>query len=443
MTHLIRSVVRLPLTTLGAVRRYPLRSIAAVGVLAGLVVFALWRALLGEWAAAKTALAEGRPADARTHLDRCLKVWPENEEAHFLAARSARLTGELSKAEAHLNRCIKLNRGATQAVQLEFLLLRAQSGEVDELASTLFAEVQKGNPETPAILETVATAYIRRLRYRPAYAALSMWIDRQPDLTKPYHLRGWVLERMNNSKGAMTDYLKVLDLDPDHVPARLRVAEMLLEDKQAPEATPHLERLYRQAPTDPMVLARLGMCRQLEGRNAEARKLMEAAEPRMPTVDAAFLVALSNLDLQEDRAAAAEQRLRKVLADDPSDTEALFVLSSALQAQERGDEAAKVLAEYEAKRKAVDRINDMLKDVADSPTATAADYAEIGRLFLSIGKTKFGVYWLEHALESDPGNQVAHRELARHYEAKGDSELAAAHNRMVRSETPPPENKGP
>lgn len=443
MPRLLRAILWLPRMSFSAARRYPLRAVAAGVLVVGLAVGVLWRLAVGQWAAAQLALAQDRPDVAGRHLDWCLRVWPWSQETHLAAARAARRAGDARAAEEHLNRCLRLNGGATEAVQLEFLLIRVQSGEVDDLAPALFELVRADHPDTPVILETIATAYIRRLRYRPASTCLTLWMDRQPDRVKPYHLRGWVLERMNNSKAAMADYQKVLDLDPDHYAARLRVAEMLLEDKQAPEATPHLERLYQRHPADPIVLGRLGMCRQLEGRSAEARALMEAAAPHLAQ-DAALLVALANLDLQEDKPKAAEKRLRAVLKADPSDTEALFVLSSVLQAQERGDEAAAALREYEDKRKAVDRINDMLKDVADSPTATAADYVEIGELFLSIGKTKFGVYWLEHALDVDAYNQAAHRALARHYEAAGEVEPAAAHRRMVRGDQPAADpKKGP
>ena len=177
-----------------------------------------------------------------------------------------------------------------------------------------------------------------------------------------------MLERLDNHKAATADYHRALELDPDLLPVRLRVAEMLLEDKQAPEALPHLERLYRQAPDHPQVQARLGMCRFLQGRAEEARRLMEAAVVHLPD-DPALLVDLAKLDLQEGRAAEAERRLRTVLAADPSDTEALYVLASALQFQGRTEEAAAALADYEQKRVLVERTNELLKDVADSPTA--------------------------------------------------------------------------
>jgi hypothetical protein len=61
-----------------------------------------------------------------------------------------------------------LHGGATEAVQFEFLLLRVQTGEVDEVAPTLIDSVEKGHAESPLILETLSRAYILRLRYKAA-----------------------------------------------------------------------------------------------------------------------------------------------------------------------------------------------------------------------------------------------------------------------------------
>jgi tetratricopeptide (TPR) repeat protein len=315
-------------------------------------------------------------------------------------------------------------------VQLEFLLLRARTGELEEVAPTLIDSVEKGHPESPVILETLAQAYLRQLRYKAAYACLSRWIELCPDAVRAYQWRGWTLERLNRFKAAAEDYRQALELDPDLIPVRLRVAEMLLEDKQAPEALPHLERLYRQAPDRPEVLARLGMCRYFQNQTKEARRLMEAAVVHLPN-DAALLLHLAKLDLQEGRGREAEQWLRKALRVDRSDTEALYTLASALQLQGKTTEADAALKDYQRSKDAVDRANKLLREVADSPTARAGDYAEIGDLLLRIGRERLGVYWLEQALERDPAHQAAHTALAAYYDKTGHRDKAAEHRRWL------------
>jgi tetratricopeptide (TPR) repeat protein len=416
-----------------AARRRPLLALA----LAALAVAAVGLGGVGyarhQWRAAQAALAAGRPAEARSRLAVCLWVWPWDLRTHLLAARAARLCGDRQSAEDHLNRCLRLHGGATEEVQLEFLLLRVQSGDLEEVAPTLIDCVEKGHPESPLILETLAQAYLHLLRYKAAYACLSRWIEIRPDEPKAYQWRGWALERLNQPKSAAENYARALELEPDLLVVRLRVAEMLLDDKRAPEAIPHLERLYRQAPDNPEVQARLGMCRFYENRPAEARRLMEAAAVHMPK-DAALLIHLAKLDLQEGRAAEAEQRLRQVLAADRSDSEAWYTLSSVLQFQGRSSESAVAMKEYQRSKDEVDRANKLLQEVADSPKATAADYAEIGELLLRIGgRDRLGVYWLGQALERDPDCRPAHAALAAYYEKKGEAEKAAAHRRALPS----------
>jgi tetratricopeptide (TPR) repeat protein len=306
-----------------------------------------------------------------------------------------------------------------------------QNGEVEEVAGPLVDSVEKGDPDSPVILETLARAFMHRLRYRSALACLTRWIEIRPDSARAHHWRGWVLERLGRNHPAAEDYRRSLELDPNSFRVRLRVAEMYLEDRQAPEALPHLQRLYRQAPQDPEVQARLGVCLYLLNQRDKARQLMESAVRRRPN-DPSLLNHLAKLDLEQGKAAEAERRLRTILKADPADTEALHNLVSALQFQGRGDEAASALEAHKKATAQLDRANKLLQQVADSPSATAADYAELGDLLLRLRRAREGVYWLEQALERNRGELRAHAALADHYEKKGDPERAASHRRWLR-----------
>ncbi len=446
MFHYLRAFGRALAYPFRVAARRPLVTAALVfiGLAAAAAGAGVWY-VHTQWQEARDALAKDRPKEALARLEICLTVWPNDPEVRLLAARAARLTGDLRGAEAHLNRCLKLSGGATEPVQLEFLLLRVQSGELEQVAGALVDSVEKGHPESPLILETLSRAYMHRLRHRSALACLSRWIEVQPDNPKPYHWRGWVLERLNNHKQATEDYHKALALDPELFRTRLRVAEMLLEAHQAPEALPHLERLHKKAPDDPEVQGRLGMCLYLLNRRDECRKFMEFAIARLPS-DPAVLIHLAKLDLEQGRAADAERRLNKLLELDPADTEALHNLGLALQFQGRTAEATAALERHKRAKEQVERTNKLLREVADSPGATPADYAELGDLLLRIRRERLGVYWLERALERDPANARAHTAMAAHYEKLGEAERAAEHRRWLREPTaanPGPQSAGP
>lgn len=436
------AVIRALAYPIRVARRRPRAAAAAIVLLLAAAVLGGIQYARHEWEAAHADLDADRPREAFARMAVCLFVWPWDPDVHLYAARTARLSGDLHAAEVHLNRCLRLRGQATHEVQLEFLLYRVQSGELDEVAPVLIDLVESGHTDAPTILETLARAYMQRLRYKPAYASLSRWLELRPDAVKAYQWRGWVLERMNQAKAAAEDYHRALELAPDLLLVRLRVAEMLLEDKRAPEAVPHLERLYRQAPENAQVQARLGICRFFENRTEEARRLMEAAVVHLPK-DPSLLIHLARLDLQERRATDAEKRLRTVLQADPSDTEALYTLTSVLQYQGRGAEAAATLKDYEHYKERVDRANRLLREVGDSTTATAADYFEVGQLFLHIGNDRLGVYWLERALERDSGHQATHQALAEHFDRKGMQERAASHRRLLRAPGGTPDSEAP
>lgn len=419
-------------SVLSLVRRRPRTTIVWIAVTLTTCVMA---AVLG-YAAHQKKLAQvdldnGRVSSARERLAVCLRIWPWSVSTHLLAARAARLDMDFVAAESHLNRCLDLERGATEPVQLEFLLLRAQTGEVDEVTPPLLKCVEENHPESRAILETLARYHMHHLNYKPAYMFLTRWIEQFPSDAKPHHWRGWVQERLNNHKRAMEDYLRALELDEDLTPVRLRVAEILIEDKQPLEALTHLERLQRQFPDRADIKARLGQCRFLQGENEQARQLLEAAVQKMPS-DSPLLLHLGKLDLQEGRAVEAEGWLRRVLEIDPTDSEAHYALVSALQLQGRTQEAQRALEASEKAKALLERLNRLLKDEAEHSSITAEVPSEIGTLLLSAGKEPLALHWLYEALRRDPVHQATHQALAEYFESKGEAEKAAVHRRALR-----------
>jgi predicted Zn-dependent protease len=414
-----------------AVRRRPKTTALALVLLlpAGLLGGSYWYAC-DQLEAARQDRTEGRYDEARRRLWFPLLVFPRSAEVHLEAARAARLAGDLDEADAHLRECMKLQGGASEDTQLEYLLIRAQSGEEDEVAPALVDLVEGNHPERTAILSTLASAYMRHLRYGPAYTSLTRWIKDSPDSARPYLWRGWVLERLNNSRAAMKDYRRALELEPDLTVARLRVAEMLLEEHKPLEALPHLERLRRQHPDRADVQARLGQCLYLQGKKGEARRLLEAAVKEMPN-DPPLLLHLGLLDLDDGRPADAERWLRRALKADPADTVAQYNLVRSLQQQDRTREAVAALARYEKHKALTEKANHMLQEEAKHPTTDPAPAAQIGSVLLSIGQEKHGLYWLDQALTRDPACRQAHRALAEYFDRKGDRRQAAYHRRWL------------
>lgn len=427
-----RSLLTAPGRLVRAARRRPWRTAGVVLVLVVGVLAAGYGYVVREWRQAQADIRDRRPADARGRLKTCLRVWPNDPDVHRLAARAARLTGDFAAAEDHLNTCLKLEHGASEDTQLEFLLMRAQTGEMEEVAGHLFAFVDRRHADARLVLETITVFYMHNHRYGPASAALKRWADEFPDDARAYHYRGWVLERMNQPQGALEDYLRALELDPNLDKVRLRVAEMYLEDKDPQKARPHLDHLRQKLPDRPEVLARLGVCRFLEGRHPEARELLERAV-RDLAADPSVLLYLARLDMEDRQPARAEDRLRRALGVDPSDTEIRYALVSALQLQGKDREATAELAEYDRHKVLLEKANKLLQDEARNPSSdkNAAPAYEIGSLLLQIGQERQGLYWMDVALARDPAHRPTHLTLAEYFEKRGDPERAAVHRKHL------------
>ena len=419
-------------TLFGAFRRRPVRMLSSTL----LSVILLAASSFYGWAVYSWRQA-GVDADAQRfeasgrRLDFCRRVWPKDPALLLLSAKTSRKMGDYAAAEGYLNRYFALRTESRDAGQLEFLLLRIETGD-EEAADPLFVLVDQGHAQSTEILEAISMSYMKRLRYQAANACLSKWIELFPEEALPYDWRGWIYERTSTPALAHRDYEKALELDPGRMLVRLRLVELCLDEKKVPEVLPHLDYLVAQAPDRVEVKARVGMLRFLEGRSQEARQILEAVEPQLAANDVAPVVYLARLDVQEGKGIDAERRLRRVIALDSTETEARFVLISALRLQGREAEALAVQQEQEKLNERNIRVNYLLRDRADKADATLDEWFEIGTIFMEMRMEPRGVYWLDKLLVRDPDHQGAHRELMNHYERKGDAAAAAAHRRMLR-----------
>lgn len=415
-----------------AIRRHPRTAVLALTFLAlGGGGGGVYGYRLQQMHAAERALRENRLEEAKRRLEVCRRLWPWDVRVHLLKARALRLGGEVREAEAILNRCLKLRKGQQEDVQIEFLLLRVQMGEEDEVAPTLLNYADHHHPETPLLLETLAQAYLRHLRLGPALDCLDRWIRVTPDAARPYQLRGWVLERLNNYAGALKDYQRALELDPDYITARLRLVEILLEKADVDETLAHLDRLRQQAPDRPEVQARLGQVRLLQGRRADARRLLEAAEPHLPR-DVPLLIDLGKLELQDDRPEKAEAYFRRALHVDPTDTAARYQLVASLQDQGRREEAEAALAQYQKDADLMRRANQLLQDEIKHPSHNPDALYELADLLARSGQERMALYWLHQVLAVNETHPAANKALAEYYEKKGDRKRAAKYRSRIR-----------
>lgn len=379
---------------------------------------------------AQAQLDDEKLDSARRHIARALVFHSDRFSTHLLAARIERARRDYPEAEKHLLRCKEID-GMTERLQLEFVLLRCERGEVDELAPQLLAAVASHHPESPAILESLALVYMRQARYPDAIKVLDQWVELAPESPRAHDWRGWVNNQLDIRAPAIDDYVQVLKLKPDRSTVRLRLAQLLIDSKRHPEALPHLERLFAEQPENPEVLVGLAACRAVQLRQAEARQLLDQVLAAHPD-DFAALLLYGEIERQDERYSEAERWLRKAVALKPLDHRPRYALHLALAGQpDRQEEAEAERKRWESDRQQSLRLTTLLRgDLANRPNDPDLA-AEAGELLLKFGEDQRGLFWLKKALAVAPRHLRSHRVLAAYYERIHDTAHAEEHRKFL------------
>ena len=129
------------------------------------------------------------------------------------------------KALADVDRVLELRPGLPLAMRFRVSLL-AGSGEFD-LAARQLEELQKAEPEDPAIELQLALFYSAEKQYGKAIQKFSAVLQKQPDNAIALRGRGDALLSMGRQADAIADYQKALKIEPDDTGALNNLAWVL------------------------------------------------------------------------------------------------------------------------------------------------------------------------------------------------------------------------
>jgi predicted Zn-dependent protease len=421
-------------------RRPLARLLALLVVLAGLALGAphLWA-----WyhlRAARADLGRHHAGEARAHLDRCLRVWPKSVEAHLLASRAARQAGDLQAADRHLRECQRLRQGTSDEITLEWSLLLATAGHLDEVEEYLHRRAAQSPDEAPLVWEALAQGYARVYRVLDALAVLERWLERRPDDVQALVVRGNVYRQVKASQNAAADFRRAVELDPGRDDARWGLAVSLVEIGRYQEALTHLEQLRPRRAGDPELRVRVARCYARLDRRDEARRLLEEVLAEHPDNGPALLN-LGQLLVQAGRPQEAEPWLHKAVRAMPPSYPANYALYDCLNKQNKSAEARAQLAVADAIKGRLDRVAEITTRQLSARPHDPALHCELGTLFIRGGHPDVGERWLLSALQQDPNYRPAHAALADFYRRRGDLERAALHRRQAEAPGPPSSQK--
>ena len=379
--------------------------------------------------AAREAVDRGHNAEAIRHLVACRRVWSEDPAVLLLMARVARRAGQWDDAEKLLND-YWAGHGDDEELVFERLLLRAARGDLEAAGPPLAARIRAGGPDAGPAREALVTGELARFRWAEADAALTAWAAAEPDNTTALLLRGKLQEQRHDPEGPAVAYHRILELDPDHDEARLRLATVLLERFYGEEALGHLEVLRRRLPDNADVTVLWAVALGLQGRTAEARAALDAAIAARPNHPRALAERARYAASDGDNAAALDDFARAVRLD-PGNMTVRHQYAQALLRAGRPADADRERAAIERLRTDLERMNELIAGPLQTRPNDPAVHYQIAVIALRSGQPDEALRWLQSALKVDPDHLPTHRALAGFYHATGNPVLAARHRAIA------------
>lgn len=381
---------------------------------------------------ARQALTRQRYRQALDELHAALRFQPNNPRLHLLAGRVARQGGQFPTAWEHLRRCRELQKSVSADLQLEEYLLRAQTGEVDEVYRYLAPHIFHDDEQTPLVLEALSHIYLYTYRFDRAWQCLQHWLHLQPDNAEALFLRATFFSLKMNAEAALDDLQRVLELDPERIPARLLLAQTLKDRNHPEEAANEYRTVLQQEPNN--FTARVGMATYHAGMQEwdQASALIDGLEQERPD-DVEVMTLRAQVEAGQGRLKEAIQVLRKVLKINPGVRSACYQLSLYLHRQGKDKEALHYEARLEQIEKDQHRLLEITGENSDQVNSSPALCYELGAICMRLGIVQRGLHWLRIALERDPRYRPAHEELLRYYEKLGPEgeAQAALHRRWL------------
>lgn len=364
---------------------------------------------------ARAAVERGDVVAARPHLEVALRERPDSGPVAFLAARAARRGGELPAAGRHLERAGRLGYDPA-AVELEKLLLRAETGDFRAVEPQLRALDRGGHPDAALVREVLVPGYIATYQLGDAYQVLEPWVMADPNNARARLWMYDVAKRLEITQLAVDSARAAVGLAPDDPAARLAAAEVLIKEHQAAEALPHFQWLLDRRPDDPQVAVGLARCHKELGAEAEAVRVLDDLLRRHPAHPQGLAVR-GLVELDASRPEAALPWLRQAVALTPGDPDVVYQFAKCLGQCGKEDEA-KVWRERQ-ERAAADlrEMAETVKAIVKEPRNPDLRY-KAGSLMLRNGHEAEGVRWLHAALAEDPNHRPARAALDEYYKKK-------------------------
>jgi tetratricopeptide (TPR) repeat protein len=374
------------------------------------------------------------------HLRDYLASRPDSPDAHFLLAQALRRDGKFDEAEQHLDQAKRLGWDQEAVRKEAFLLGLQRRGVRERPGDELLAMVQDPNPDR-ALLEALYRGDAALGNWDRAALWLHVWLQEYPDDWPPRLWQAEILERFRKYDRARADYLRVLELRPDHPRALLGVGTVALAHRgDYAEAEAYLGRYLAFDPGHPDARLGLALCRYGRGNLAAAREGVLGVLGENPTHPGAALL-LGQLEAEAGRDDEALRWLKVAEAGAADPQGVSYQLAQVLRRLGRAAEADTYERRFTELRDARQGLEAATRAAEREPANPDRHY-EVGRHYLLLGQRELAAQAFAQALKHDPAHRPSHAALADYF-ARQPGPQAAARAEYHRRKAQPDPKGGP
>ena len=286
--------------------------------------------------------AQGKAALRDQQFDRAEKVYeqivkldPRSAEAHSNLGLALYMVGAYPRAIAEFHKALELNPHL-EHTQVLLALSYFNTGELDR-AIPLLEKAYQTKKDDPIVTAHLGLAYLRQEKDEKALAALSHWVELEPDSADALYFKGKAAMYV-----ASASFAQLTKVAPDSYRMLQLRAEMLRQQNLVPAAISEYQKAIARKPDAAGLHYALGTLYREGGRLDEALAELQE-ELKISPSDAMTQFLIGDIHLQRNELEDAQQNLSQALDIQPGLTEAKLDLARTCHAQGKVDEAVTIL----------------------------------------------------------------------------------------------------
>ncbi len=361
---------------------------------------------------ARVMLAQNDLEGARRITDAILSSGTKVKDAAYLAARIERRAGDV---EAYKNawEVVLKEDPKDPAALYQLGLIALEEGDI-EAVEDYAASLKRIYPKGAEGHQLEGFVLYQKDQFEPAIISLQESL-RVSEHIQTHQYLGLSYFRLNNLELALNHFQKMLDLEPENLPARILVATTLLRQKRPQEAAYEAEKAIVLAPGNPVPHNLLGSALAAQGKYEEAMKAFDVAIDLDPSQSMLY-VKKGLVEFGQGDIVGGEESLRQAVDVSPDVVGSRLLLAGYLQRKGELDKALAVLEEG---------LNDEEKD--------ALYLNRMAQIHLRSGNTDKVIEVLEMAKKVFPSFEPSYLNLANLYVRMGEPEKALDETRVLLS----------